>query len=53
MLSACAGFLALAAVHFTADYTGAVLALSPLNIGTAGLLGIPGVILLLVLNLVV
>ncbi|WP_457942709.1 pro-sigmaK processing inhibitor BofA family protein [Caproiciproducens sp. LBM24188] len=46
------GLFALAAVDFTGFFTGVSLPLSPLAIGVSGAAGIPGVTLLLLLNLV-
>lgn len=50
LLSAVLGFAALALVNFCGAYTGVTLALSPLHLGAAGLLGIPGVTLMVLLN---
>ncbi|HEX2986357.1 MAG TPA: pro-sigmaK processing inhibitor BofA family protein [Caproiciproducens sp.] len=46
------GLLALIAVNITGFYTGVSLPLSPLTIGVSGAAGIPGVTLLLLLNLI-
>ena len=46
------GLFALAAVNLTGFFTGVSLPLSPLTIGVSGAAGIPGVTLLLLLNLV-
>ena len=45
------GVLGLLAVSFTAGYTGVAISLSPYTIATSAILGLPGVILLLALNL--
>lgn len=50
MLSAVLGFAALALVNFTAVYTGVSLPLTRVSIAAAGLLGIPGVTLTVILN---
>lgn len=46
------GLFALAAVNLTGFFTGVSLPLSPLAIGISGAAGIPGVTMLLLLNLV-
>lgn len=46
------GLCALAAVDLTGFFTGVSLPLSPLTIGVSGAAGIPGVTMLLLLNLV-
>lgn len=46
------GLFALAAVNITGFFTGVSLPLSPLTIGVSGVAGIPGVTLLLILNLI-
>lgn len=46
------GLCALAAVNFTGFFTGVSLPLSPLTIGVSGAAGIPGVTMLLLLNLI-
>ncbi len=46
------GFCALAAVNLTGMFTGVTLPLSPLTIGVSGAAGIPGVTMLLLLNLI-
>lgn len=46
------GLCALAAVEFSSSFTGVCLPVSPLTIGVSGVAGIPGVTLLLLLNLV-
>jgi SigmaK-factor processing regulatory protein BofA. len=46
------GLFALAAVNLTGFFTGVSLPLSPLTIGVSGAAGIPGVTLLLLLNLI-
>ncbi len=45
------GLFALAVVNFTGFFTGVSLPLSPLTIGVSGAAGIPGVTLMLLLNL--
>lgn len=50
LLSGALGFLALAAVNLTAPYTGVALAVSRLSVAVSGLLGVPGVTLLVILN---
>jgi len=47
-----AGFLTLAAVNLTGMFTGVSLPVSPLTLGVSGVAGIPGVTLLLLLNLI-
>jgi len=46
------GLCALAVVNLTGFFTGVSLPLSPLTIGVSGAAGIPGVTMLLLLNLV-
>jgi hypothetical protein len=46
------GLFALAAVNLTGFFTGVSLPLSPLTIGVSGVAGIPGVTMLLLLNLI-
>ncbi|HEX3039012.1 MAG TPA: pro-sigmaK processing inhibitor BofA family protein [Caproiciproducens sp.] len=46
------GLFALAAVNLTGFLTGVSLPLSPLTIGVSGAAGIPGVTMLLLLNLI-
>jgi hypothetical protein len=46
------GLFALAAVDLTGFFTGVSLPVSPLTLGVSGAAGIPGVTLLLLLNLV-
>lgn len=46
------GLFALAAVNLTGFFTGVSLPLSPLTIGVSGVAGIPGVTMLLFLNLI-
>lgn len=46
------GLCALAAVNLTGFFTGVSLPLSPLTIGVSGAAGIPGVTMLLLLNLI-
>lgn len=50
--SALLGYAGLAAVQFTAQYTGVLLPISRLSLGVSGLLGLPGVVLMLLLNLI-
>lgn len=49
-LSALLGALALALVNLTAPYTGVALPVTRLSLSAAGLLGVPGVALLVVLG---
>lgn len=51
LVSALLGFLALALVNLCAPYTGVAIVVSRLSVGVSGLLGVPGVILLLLLDL--
>lgn len=51
LLSAVLGFLALALVNWTAGWTGVALPVNRLSIAASGLLGMPGVTLLVLLNL--
>jgi hypothetical protein len=46
------GLFALAAVNLTGFFTGVSLPLSPLTIGVSGAAGIPGVTMMLLLNLI-
>lgn len=46
------GLCALAAVNLTGFFTGVSLPLSPLTIGVSGAAGIPGVTMMLLLNLI-
>lgn len=50
LLSGLLGFLALALVNLTTPYTGVALPVCRLSLGAAGLLGVPGVALLVVLG---
>ena len=50
LLSGALGFLALAAVNLTAPYTGVALTVTRLTLMVSGLLGVPGVTLLVILN---
>lgn len=52
VLSAIFGLAALLLVHFTGSYTGIMLTVSKLSLGTSVVLGIPGVILLVLLQFV-
>ena len=50
LLSAALGMLALALVNLCGEYTGVLLPINRLSLGAAGLLGIPGVTLLILLD---
>lgn len=50
LLSASLGLLALALVNLCGAYTGVLLPINRLSLGAAGLLGIPGVTLLILLD---
>ncbi len=50
LISALLGFLALAAVNLCAPYTGVAVPVSRLSVAASGLLGVPGVTLLVLLN---
>lgn len=50
LLSAALGVVALALVNLCGTYTGVMLPVNRLTLGAAGGLGIPGVILLILLN---
>ncbi len=50
LVSAMLGFLALALVNLCSAYTGVFLPVSRLSIAVSGLLGIPGVTLMVILN---
>lgn len=50
LISAVLGFAALAAVNFTSSYTGAFVPITRLSLATSGILGIPGVTLMVILN---
>ncbi len=52
LVSAVLGFVALALVNLCAPYTGVALPVTRLSVAASGLLGIPGVTLLVVLNAV-
>lgn len=52
LTSAVLGFLALALVNLLAPYTGVLLPVSRLSVATSGLLGVPGVTLMVILNAV-
>ncbi len=52
LISAMFGFLALALVNLCSTYTGVFLPVSRLTIAVSGLLGIPGVTLMVILNAV-
>lgn len=49
-ISAALGFVSLAVVNLCAPYTGVALPISRLSIAASGLLGIPGVTLMVILN---
>lgn len=53
LMSALFGLTALLLIHVTASYTGIYLPLSKLSLAVSGVLGIPGVILMLLLKLVI
>lgn len=50
LFSGALGLLALAAVNLTAQYTGVALAATRLSVAVSGLLGVPGVTLMVILN---
>lgn len=50
LLSAVLGLVALALVNLFGAYTGVTLPINRLSLGAAGLLGIPGVTLLILIN---
>lgn len=50
LLSAVLGLVALALVNLCGTYTGVTLPINRLSLGAAGLLGIPGVTLLILIN---
>lgn len=50
LISGALGFLALAALNLTAPYTGVALAVTRLSVAVAGLLGVPGVTLMVILD---
>lgn len=52
IVSAIFGFIALLVVNLTGDFTGVFLTVSKLSIGVAGILGIPGVMLMILLKLI-
>lgn len=52
LFSGALGFLALAAVNLTGQYTGVFLAVNRLTLASSGLLGVPGVTLMVILNTV-
>ena len=52
LISAFLGFAAMALLNLTAQYTGVSLPISRLSVAASGLLGIPGVILMVILNAV-
>lgn len=50
VISAALGFLALCLVNLTGAYTGVSIAVNRLSLAAAGVLGVPGVTLMVVLN---
>ena len=50
LLSAALGFVALALVNLCGAYTGVLVPVNRLSLGATGLLGVPGVTLLILLN---
>ena len=50
LISAFLGFIAIALLNLTAPYTGIGLPVNRLSVAASGLLGIPGVTLMLLLN---
>lgn len=50
LISAVLGFLAMTLLNLTAPYTGIALPVSRLSVAASGLLGIPGVTLMVLLN---
>ncbi len=52
LISAFLGFAALALLNLSSPYTGVALPVSRLSIAASGLLGIPGVTLMVILNAV-
>ena len=50
LISAFLGFAAMALLNLTAPYTGIALPISRLSVAASGLLGIPGVTLMVLLN---
>lgn len=50
LISAALGFLALALVNFTGQYTGVTIAINRLSLLASGALGVPGVTLMVILN---
>lgn len=52
-ISALLGLLALALVNLTGPYTGVFLAVNRLSLAASGVLGVPGVTLMVVLNMIV
>lgn len=53
LFSALLGFIALALVNLCSPYTGVALPVSRLSIAASGLLGIPGVTLMVILNAII
>ena len=52
LTSAALGLLALAAVNLTAPYTGVAIAVNRLSLAASGVLGVPGVTLMVILNMI-
>lgn len=52
LMSALFGLTALLLINMTGSYTGITIAVSKLSLGVSGVLGIPGVLLMLLLNAV-
>ncbi|WP_322175052.1 pro-sigmaK processing inhibitor BofA family protein [Acutalibacter caecimuris] len=50
LFSACLGLTALALVNYTGTYTGVSIAVNRLSLAASGVLGVPGVTLLVLLN---
>lgn len=50
IVSAVLGLLALVLVNYTGQYTGVFIAVNRLSLAAAGVLGVPGVTLLVILN---
>lgn len=50
LISAALGFLALTLVNLTASYTGVAIAVNRLSLLASGVLGVPGVTLMVILN---
>lgn len=52
IISGLLGFAALFAVNLAAPYTGVAIALNRLSLAASGVLGVPGVTLMVLLNLI-